>query len=67
VPRGGELDHPRRYPEGPTSRTNLAGFCTGDHRGKHQAPGWTYWLADDGTLTVTTPSGLTATTVPPPY
>jgi hypothetical protein len=67
VPRGGELDHQRRYPEGPTSRSNLAGFCTGNHRGKHQAPGWSYELSPDGTLTVTTPTGLVATTVPPPY
>jgi hypothetical protein len=38
-----------------------------DHRGKHQAPGWRHDLAPDGTLTVTTPSGLTAITEPPPY
>jgi hypothetical protein len=38
-----------------------------DHRGKHQAPGWTYTMAPDGTLTVTTPTGLTAVTEPPPY
>ncbi len=37
------------------------------HRGKHQAPGWTHTLAPDGTLTVTTPTGLTAITTPPPY
>jgi hypothetical protein len=45
----------------------LAGYCTGDHRGKHQAPGWRYELGPDGTLTVTTPTGLTASTTPPPY
>ena len=38
VPRGGELDHDRPYPLGPTSAANLAGYCTGHHRGKHQAP-----------------------------
>jgi hypothetical protein len=38
-----------------------------NHRGKHQAPGWSYTMAADGTLTVTTPSGLTAVTEPPPY
>ncbi|RBY86367.1 HNH endonuclease signature motif containing protein [Blastococcus sp. TF02A-30] len=63
----GELDHDRPYPDGPTAAHNLTGFCTGHHRGKHQAPGWTYDLRPDGTLTVTTPSGLTATTTPPPY
>ena len=29
VPRGGELDHDRPYPLGPTSAGNLAGYCTG--------------------------------------
>ena len=46
------------YPLGPTSAANLAGYCTGHHRGKHQAPGWRHALAPDGTLTVTTPTGL---------
>ena len=67
VPRGGELDHNRPYPLGPTSAGNLTGFCTGHHRGKHQAPGWQYDLDDGGTLTVTTPTGLVAVTEPPPY
>ncbi|MDK3255952.1 HNH endonuclease signature motif containing protein [Blastococcus capsensis] len=67
VPRGGELDHHRPYPAGPTSAGNLVGYCTTDHRGKHQAPGWRHDLGTDGTLTVTTPSGLVATTSPPPY
>jgi hypothetical protein len=67
VPRGGDLDHHRPWPAGPTSAANLAGYCTTDHRGKHQAPGWRHTLTPDGTLTVTTPTGLTATTTPPPY
>ena len=67
VPRGGELDHGRPYPNGPTSAENLAGYCTAHHRGKHQAPGWQHALAPDGTLTVTTPTGLTAVTTPAPY
>jgi hypothetical protein len=67
VPRGGELDHNQPWPDGPTSAANLTGFCTSDHRGKHQAPGWLYDLAADGTLTVTTPTGLVAVTMPPPY
>ena len=67
VPRGGELDHDRPYPDGPTSATNLTGYCTGHHRGKHQAPGWRYALRADGSLSVTTPSGLTTVTTPPPY
>jgi hypothetical protein len=67
VPRGGELDHHVPWPEGPTSAENLTGFCTSHHRGKHQAPGWQYELASAGTLAVSTPSGLTASTGPPPY
>ncbi|MGY1667383.1 DUF222 domain-containing protein [Geodermatophilus sp. SYSU D00696] len=67
VPRGGELDHAVSWPAGPTTAANLTGYCTGHHRGKHQAPGWTHTLAPDGTLTVTTPTGLTAATTPPPY
>jgi hypothetical protein len=47
--------------------TNLAGLCTGDHRGKHQAPGFRYQGEPDGTLVVTTPSGITVTTQPPPF
>jgi hypothetical protein len=67
VPRGGELDHYVPYPVGETSAVNMGGYCTPDHRGKHQAPGWHHELAPDGTLTVTTPTGLVATTTPPPY
>ena len=67
VPKGGELDHHVPHPLGPTSAGNLAGYCTGNHRGKHQAPGWHYELAVDGTITVATPSGLTISESPPPY
>nr|WP_246324770.1 HNH endonuclease [Petropleomorpha daqingensis] len=63
----GELDHFARWPEGPTDAINLAGFCTGDHRGKHQAPGFTHTMTADGTLVVTTPSGITVTTEPAPF
>jgi hypothetical protein len=67
VPKTGELDHNTPWPDGETSAANLAGYCTTDHRGKHQAPGWRHDLAPDGTLTVTTPTGLTAVTTLPPY
>ncbi|MGY1830697.1 DUF222 domain-containing protein [Geodermatophilus sp. SYSU D01180] len=65
--RTGHLDHAIPWPAGPTAAHNLAGYCAGHHRGKHQAPGWRHHLAADGTLTLTTPTGLTATTTPPPY
>ena len=67
VPRGGELDHAIPWPTGPTTAANLTGYCTSHHRGKHQAPHWRHHLTPDGTLTVTTPTGLTATTTPPPW
>jgi hypothetical protein len=63
----GEVDHRVRWPDGPTDATNLAGLCTGDHRGKHQTPGLHVQMTDGGTLVVTTPSGITATTDPPPF
>jgi hypothetical protein len=63
----GEIDHRIAWPQGPTDVTNLGGFCTGDHRGKHQAPGFSYEMDPHGTFLVTTPSGITATTDPPPF
>jgi hypothetical protein len=63
----GEIDHRVRYPDGPTAVGNLAGLCTGDHRGKHQAPGFSTELLPDGSLVVVTPTGLVAVTDPPPY
>jgi hypothetical protein len=67
TPRAGELDHVTPHPHGDTSAANLTGFCTTHHRGKHQAPGWQHTLTAEGTLTVTTPTGLTAVTTPPPF
>ncbi|SFO05274.1 hypothetical protein SAMN05660359_01228, partial [Geodermatophilus obscurus] len=67
VPGSGELDHTTPWPTGQTNAANLTGYCTGHHRGKHQAPGWHHHMTPDGTLTVTTPTGLTAATTPPPY
>ncbi|WP_217644736.1 DUF222 domain-containing protein [Geodermatophilus amargosae] len=67
VPRGGELDHAVPWPAGPTAAADLTGYCASHHRGKHHAPGWLHRLTLDGTLTVTTPSGMTAVTEPPPY
>jgi hypothetical protein len=67
VPRTGELDHDTAYPDGPTAAANLAGYCTANHRGKHQARGWRHELHPDGRLTIATPTGLTTTTDPPPY
>jgi hypothetical protein len=65
--RVAELDHNVPWPDGLTAAHQMTGFCTGHHRGKHQAPGWNYDLTDQGTLVVTTPTGMTATTDPPPF
>jgi hypothetical protein len=64
VPRTGELDHDTAWPDGPTAAATMAGYCTANHRGKHQAPGWRHELHPDGRLTVTTPTGLVAPTPP---
>jgi Domain of unknown function (DUF222) len=65
--RVGHLVHAIPWPAGPTAAANLTGYYASHHRGQHQAPGWRHTLAPDGILTVTTPTGLTATTTPPPY
>jgi hypothetical protein len=65
--RVAELDHHDPWPHGTTAADGMTGFCTRHHRGKHQAPGWTYDLTDQGTLIVTTPTGMTACTDPPPF
>ena len=65
-------------PAGPTSTTssrtpragrppatNLCCLCRRHHRLKTHAPGWRFTMTADGTLTVTTPSGITRTTRPP--
>ena len=50
---------------GPTSCTNLCCLCRTDHRLKTFARGWRFVMDPDGTLHVTTPSGVTRTTRPP--
>ncbi|MGY1702376.1 DUF222 domain-containing protein [Geodermatophilus sp. SYSU D00766] len=50
---------------GPTDCANLCCLCRSHHRVKTFARGWRFEMAEDGTLTVTTPSGVTRTTRPP--
>ena len=50
---------------GETDCANLCCLCRCHHRLKTFAPGWRFQMAADGTLTVTTPSGITRTTRPP--
>ncbi|MGY1670387.1 DUF222 domain-containing protein [Geodermatophilus sp. SYSU D00710] len=50
---------------GATDCANLCCLCRSHHRLKTFARGWRFHLHPDGTLTVTTPSGITRTTRPP--
>ncbi|MFD0814936.1 DUF222 domain-containing protein [Amycolatopsis umgeniensis] len=50
---------------GHTDAADLIDLCRRDHRLKDE-PGWIYRLASDGTLTVTTPTGQSYDSTPPP-
>ncbi len=50
---------------GETDCANLCCLCRSHHRLKTLAGGWRFVMDDDGTLHVTTPSGITRTTRPP--
>ncbi|WP_299957609.1 HNH endonuclease signature motif containing protein [uncultured Modestobacter sp.] len=61
-----DLDHVTAHAcGGVTDCTNLCCLCRSHHRLKTFAPGWRFHLDGDGTLHVTTPSGVTRTTRPP--
>jgi hypothetical protein len=61
-----DLDHVVEHScGGATSCTNLCCLCRSDHRLKTFARRWTFVLTPDGTLQVTSPSGITRTTRPP--
>lgn len=61
-----DLDHavPWQF-GGHTNTDELIDLCRRDHRLKDE-PGWTYRLASDGTLTITTPTGQRYDSTPPP-
>jgi hypothetical protein len=66
--RAGWADHDHVVPHssgGETSCTNLCCLCRSHHRLKTFARGWTFRMEADGTLHVTSPSGVTRTTRPP--
>ncbi|MCV2489239.1 HNH endonuclease [Geodermatophilus sp. YIM 151500] len=66
--RVGWADHDHVVPHacgGETDCTNLCCLCRSHHRLKTLARGWRFVMDDDGTLHVTTPSGITRTTRPP--
>ena len=61
-----DLDHVVPHAEGgPTDCDNLCCLCRRHHRLKTHAPGWTFHLDADGSLWVTTPSGVTRVSRPP--
>jgi len=45
--------------------SSLCCLCRSHHRVKTFAPGWRFAMDEDGTLHVTTPSGVTRATRPP--
>jgi hypothetical protein len=66
--RAGWADHDHVVPHGQggeTTCTNLCCLCRTHHRLKTFARGWHFQMDPDGTLEVTTPSGITRTTRPP--
>jgi Domain of unknown function (DUF222) len=61
-----DLDHVVAHAcGGETDCTNLCCLCRSHHRLKTFARGWQFVMDADGTLHVTTPSGVTRTTRPP--
>ena len=61
-----DLDHVHAHGDGgATDCTNLCCLCRSHHRLKTFARGWRFRMDDDGTLHVTTPTGVTRTTRPP--
>ena len=61
-----DLDHVTSHAcGGATDCANLCCLCRSHHRLKTFARGWQFRIDDDGTLHVTTPSGVTRTTRPP--
>ena len=50
---------------GETSCENLCCLCRRHHRLKTHEPHWQWVMAPDGTLTITSPAGITRTTRPP--
>lgn len=61
-----DIDHVMPHADGgATSCANLCCLCRRHHRLKTHAPGWRFTMTQDGTLAVTTPSGVTRATRPP--
>lgn len=61
---GADIDHIIPWPAGPTHPSNNSCKCRKHHLLKTFWPGWTERQEPDGTLTVTTPAGVSYTTKP---
>ena len=59
-----DIDHAIAYPVGPTHPSNNKAYCRKHHLLKTFWPGWTERQDPDGTVTVTTPSGVAYSTKP---
>ncbi len=59
-----DIDHTAPWPAGPTQPGNLKCYCRIQHLIKTFRDGWTDRQLPDGTLVVTTPTGLSFTTKP---
>ena len=59
-----DIDHTQPWPTGPTHPTNCKCYCRLHHLIKTFWTGWHDTQHPDGTLTITTPAGLTYTTKP---
>jgi Domain of unknown function (DUF222) len=62
-----DIDHRRRWPDGPTAHSNLCCLCEHHHRLKHQAPGWRFEEAGDGGLAISMPNGEVRVSHPPRF
>ncbi len=61
-----EVDHVRRWPDGPTAVWNLACLCKHHHRLKHES-GWRLSMTREGVCTWTDPYGRDYATSPPDH
>lgn len=62
----GDGDHSPGWANGcDTGASTIVGLCRREHRIKDE-PGWHHDLSDDGTLTITTPTGQTYQSAPEP-
>lgn len=62
-----DIDHTVRFPDGPTTKENLACLCRRHHRMKHAENGWIVSGKPDAVLEWTSPTGRKYESRPAPY